>query len=98
MKHGLRRMALLIFVVLVGVAVGALSAQSQNQRLVIRQNGAIIGTLDVPANVTVTLGTVFSDSGLPISYIVHLGQIGQPKDHPPVVINVAEGGTIAPER
>ena len=98
MKHASRRIALLIVVALVAMAVGALSAQSGNQRLVIRQSGTVLGTLDVPANVTVTLGTVFSNSGQPTSYIVHLGQTGQPKDHPAVVINVAEGATIAPER
>lgn len=95
MKDNLRRIALLVFVALVGIAVGALSAQSQNQRLVIKQSGVLIGTLDVPPGVTVKLGTVFSDSGQVKSYIVHLGQ---PADNPPVVINVAEGTTITPER
>ena len=95
MKDNLRRIALLVFVALVGIAVGALSAQSQNQRLVIKQSGVLIGTLDVAAGVTVRLGTVFSESGQAKNYIVHLGQ---PADNPPVVINVAEGTTIAPER
>jgi hypothetical protein len=95
MKDNLPSIAVLVFVALVGIAVGALSAQSQNQRLVIKQSGVLIGTLDVPAGVTVRLGTVFSDSGQVKSHIVHLGQ---PADNPPVAINVAEGTTIAPER
>jgi hypothetical protein len=94
MKASLRRTGLVVALALAAVGAGRAYAQAQNQRLVIKQNGIVLGTIEVPSSVTLRLGTVFSRAGQPVSQLVHLG----PKDRPPVVVNVSEGATIAMEQ
>lgn len=94
MNAHLRRVGLLVAFALAAVGAARAYGQAQNQRLVIKQDGIVLGTIEVPSAVTMRLGTVFSRTGQPVSQLVHLG----PKDNPPVVINVTEGATVATEQ
>jgi hypothetical protein len=47
MKASLRRAGLVVALALAAVGAGRAYAQAQNQRLVIKQNGIVLGTLEV---------------------------------------------------
>ena len=93
MSVRLRRIGLLVAFALAAVGAGRAYGQAQTQRLVIRQDGIVLATIQVPSAVTLRLGTVFSRTGQPASQLVHFG----PTDNPTVVISVTHGATVALE-